>query len=457
MKTGRIQKEQQEIKNKHQFFHQQEPLVTVGIVSGERISFLLNASYVVDGLVASGEQTAKYVEGQILWKGCLYDSLLFKSDGLHASFSLKDVTIGINFHWERQETQTFAGDLRLIIDGNKIWAVNELPVEEYLKSVISSEMSADASLQLLKAHAVISRSWLLHAMQSRHEEKELTPQPFVDAENMLVRWYDRDDHKLFDVCADDHCQRYQGITRETNPRVAEAISETRGQVLMADGEVCNARFSKCCGGVLEEFQFCWDDSPKSYLVALADTTNEESIPDLTDNATAERWIRSVPDSFCNTTAKNILSQVLNDYDQETTDFYRWQVKYKADELSNLVSRKLQKDLGRIVDLVPIKRGRSGRIELLHIVGTKTSLTLGKELEIRRALSETHLYSSAFVVDKKDFDEDGLPLGFELIGAGWGHGVGLCQIGAAVMGEQGYAFDEILKHYYKGAEIVSLWV
>ncbi|MFA6719204.1 MAG: SpoIID/LytB domain-containing protein, partial [Prevotella sp.] len=297
MKTGRIQKEQQEIKNKHQFFHQQEPLVTVGIVSGERISFLLNASYVVDGLVASGEQTAKYVEGQILWKGCLYDSLLFKSDGLHASFSLKDVTIGINFHWERQETQTFAGDLRLIIDGNKIWAVNELPVEEYLKSVISSEMSADASLQLLKAHAVISRSWLLHAMQSRHEEKELTPQPFVDAENMLVRWYDRDDHKLFDVCADDHCQRYQGITRETNPRVAEAISETRGQVLMADGEVCNARFSKCCGGVLEEFQFCWDDSPKSYLVALADTTNEESIPDLTDNATAERWIRSVPDSF----------------------------------------------------------------------------------------------------------------------------------------------------------------
>ncbi|MBM6992041.1 MAG: SpoIID/LytB domain-containing protein [Prevotella sp.] len=433
-----------------------EPRVTVGIVSGKRIAFSLNAPYESCGHKVEGEQVVEYADGQVLWNGERHAELCFQSADDHASFSLRDVTIGVNFHWERKETQTFSGQLRIVVDGDKVCAINELPVEDYLKSVISSEMSGDSSLELLKAHAVISRSWLLAQMRRRQAPKAGKPQSTVRTDDTLIRWYDQDDHTLFDVCADDHCQRYQGITRETNPRVAEAIRETRGKLLMADGDICDARFSKCCGGVTEEYQYCWENSPKRYLSTIADTPTPHDYPDLTVEQSAEKWIRSNPESFCNTTDRRILAQVLNGYDQETTDFYRWHVTYTQAQLSELIARKLGIDFGGIVDLIPMERGRSGRLSLLKIVGTRKIMAIGKELEIRRALSESHLYSSAFVVDKQGTTDDGLPATFDIVGAGWGHGVGLCQIGAAVMGEKGYAYDTILLHYYPGAEIVNLY-
>ena len=412
---------QQKMLDEHTAKEAEEPMVTVGVVSGQRIDFTLNAPYTAKGEKLQGEQTVELAGGAILWRGQHYRELRFVPQTAEASFSLKDVTIGVNFHWERKETQTFMGVLRLVVDADKIVAINELPVERYLESVISSEMSATSSPELLKAHAVISRSWLLSQMQRRRQREGQTGFfSFVKKDDELIRWYDREDHTLFDVCADDHCQRYQGVTRQTSPAVSEAIKATRGQVLKYDGELCDARFSKCCGGRTEEFQYCWEDTPKPYL-------------------------QSFDDPFCNTTDERILKQVLNDYDQETPDFYRWTVEYSQAELTELVNRKLKQDLGSIEDLIPMERGKSGRIWKLQIVGSKRTFTIGKELEIRRTLSETHLLSSAFDVEKQ-------PGRFILRGKGWGHGVGLCQIGAAVMGEQGYTYEEILLFYYRGADI-----
>ena len=428
-----------------------EPNVTVGIVSGEKISFSLNKPYIAKGEVITGEQVVEFCEGGILWRGNQYRNLTFTPQADDASFSLNDVTIGVNFHWERKETQTFEGTLRIVVEADKIVAINELPVEKYLTSVISSEMSSTSSLEFLKAHAVISRSWLLAQIEKRkqHESGSDNFFSFTKSDNEFIRWYDREDHTIFDVCADDHCQRYQGITRANNAHVEEAISQTRGQVLMYGDEICDARFSKCCGGQTEEFQYCWEDSPKPYLV-------------------------SFHDPYCNTNDKHILSQVLNDFDQETPDFYRWEVRYTQSQLSELVNRKLKDDFGLITDLIPVERGKSGRIWKLKIVGTKKTFTIGKELEIRRALSESHLYSSAFEVSiippkvggtqrgLNNEPSDGLneellnePT-FVLKGKGWGHGVGLCQIGAAVMGEQGHSYDDILLFYYRNAEINKLY-
>ena len=403
-----------------------EPLVSVGIVSGQKISFSLNSPYMAKGEEIMGEQTVEFSEGGILWRGTLYRHLTFRPQGVGASFSLKDVTIGVNFHWERQETQTFEGTLRIVVEADKIVAINDLPVERYLSSVISSEMSATSSPEFLKAHAVISRSWLLAQMAKRQKHQEGTDGffSFTRKDDELIRWYDREDHTIFDVCADDHCQRYQGITKATSPHVEEAILETRGQVLAYGDEICDARFHKCCGGETEEFQYCWENTPKPYLV-------------------------SIHDPWCNTTDKKILSQVLNDFDQETPDFYRWKVEFTRQQLSELVSRKLNIDFGDIQDLIPVERGKSGRIWKLKIVGSKKTFTIGKELEIRRALSETHLLSSAFDVVKTND-------GFTLNGKGWGHGVGMCQIGAAVMGAQGKSYEEILLFYYRNAEIQKLY-
>lgn len=414
------------------------PLVSVGIVGAESITFTLNG-YGEDG----SSRTATIHNGLIQYDGKAHTRLCFKPQSPDDSFSLMDVVIGVNFHWQRLETQTFRGSLRLLADGGKIWAINDLPVEDYLESVISSEMSARSSLPLLMAHAVISRSWLMSQIDGN-----TAPNTQASHGDAFIRWYDHTDHTLFDVCADDHCQRYQGITKETSPNVAEAIRRTRGELLTYGDEICDARFSKCCGGAMEEFQYCWDDTPKPYLKGIGDTP-EETIPDLTVEENARQWILSSPKSFCNTTDKRILSQVLNDYDQETTDFYRWRVSYTQEELSKLVEKKLGAGLGTITDMRPLKRGTSGRICELRITGTKKTIVVGKELEIRRALSESHLYSSAFVVEKQGDT-------FTLIGAGWGHGVGLCQIGAAVMGDKGYAYDEILRHYYPGAEIEKAW-
>ena len=403
-----------------------EPNVSVGIVTADKITFTLNQPYVAKGEVITGPQTVEFSEGGILWRGTQYRNLTFRPQADDASFELQDVTIGVNFHWERQQAQTFEGTLRIVVEADKIVAINELPVERYLASVISSEMSATASPEFLKAHAVISRSWLLAQIEKRrqHENGADNFFSFIKKDDEFIRWYDRDDHTIFDVCADDHCQRYQGIVHARNCHVEEAISQTRGQILTYDGEICDARFHKCCGGDTEEFQYCWEDTPKPYLV-------------------------SVHDPWCNTSDKQILSQVLNDYDQETPDFYHWTVEYTQEQLSELVNRKLKDDFGLITDLIPLERGKSGRIWKLKIVGTKKTFTIGKELEIRRALSESHLLSSAFEVEREG-DR------FILHGKGWGHGVGLCQIGAAVMGEQGKTYDEILLFYYRNAKIQQIY-
>ncbi len=382
-------------------------------------------------------------------------------------FELQDVTIGINFHWERKEVQRFKGELKIIVEDDKLTAINIISIEDYLTSVISSEMSATASLELLKAHAVISRSWLLNKLRVvnklRVENGELrvtmqpdnaAHSPLSTLHSQLIKWYDHEAHKNFDVCADDHCQRYQGITRASTPQAVEAVSATRGEVLMYEGKICDARFSKCCGGAFEEFQNCWENVRHPYLIGQRDSQTENKLPDLTVEAEADKWIRTSPVAFCNTQDKKILSQVLNNYDQETADFYRWKVSYSQEELSELIHKRSDIDFGKIIDLIPIERGTSGRLVRLKIVGTLRTLTIGKELEIRRTLSTSHLYSSAFVVDKeyKEEEEQEIPSRFILTGAGWGHGVGLCQIGAAVMGEQGYKYEEILSHYYPGSTI-----
>ncbi len=436
----------------------QEPEVAVGILSGKEIKFSLNGKFISPKGKMYGGQTASLQAGKIEWGGELYDELIFLPTRSTCVFELEEVTIGIHFHWERKENQRFQGALKLLVEGENITAVNIVGVEDYLTSVISSEMSATASPELLKAHAVISRSWLLAQINKNKalKEEQADYTTCHQTEEELIRWYDREDHTLYDVCADDHCQRYQGITRASTQAVREAIEATRGKVLMHDGSICDARFSKCCGGAFEEFAYCWEEKHLPYLSKQRDSKTDTSLPDLTNEAEAEKWIRSKPTAFCNTTDKQILGQVLNNYDQETTDFYRWEVSYTQSELADLIRRRSGIDFGEIIDLQPIARGTSGRIWKLKIVGTKRSMVIGKELEIRRTLSESHLYSSAFVVDKLGAPTERIPQGYRIVGAGWGHGVGLCQIGAAVMGEQGYSYDEILLHYYPGADIEKIY-
>ena len=434
-----------------------EPEISVGIVNAQEIHFTLNARFLAKGETVSGNQQVSFEEGGILWNGNVYRELTFTPLDEDSSFSLYDVTIGINFHWERQETQSFIGTLKLVVYEGKITAINILPAEDYLTSVISSEMNATSSLEFLKAHAVVSRSWLLAQIEKRKamSKKQGDFFSFVKTDTEYIRWYDREDHTIFDVCADDHCQRYQGITKATNQSVAEAVKATRGQVMMYKNSICDARFSKCCGGITEEFDTCWENKKYPYLTAVRDDKNDIAMPDLTIEEEADKWIRSTPDSFCNTHDKHIISQILNNYDQETTNFYRWKVRYTQEELAELIRTNTKCDYGQIIDLIPVERGKSGRISKLKIVGTLKTLIIGKELEIRRTLSDTHLFSSAFVVDKGP-QQDDVPAWFELTGAGWGHGVGLCQIGAAVMGEKGYNYNYILLHYYKDADIRKLY-
>ena len=435
------------------------PQVKVGIMSEPQLEFVLNGDYRVATAVYSGKQSAVCSEGKVLWNGQLHDELLFEpTDSATGSFTLIGVTIGVNFHWERKEDQSFSGSLKIIVENGKLTAVNILSVEDYLLSVISSEMSATASLELLKAHAVISRSWLLSQIEKRKkiDDSNETYSAIEESEGEVIRWWDREDHVNFDVCADDHCQRYQGITRASTEAVKKAIEATWGQVLMYGGNLCDARFSKSCGGVFEEFENCWQPQHFNYLVARRDSENPMDFPDLTREDNAAEWILSAPAAFCNTHDPEILSQVLNDYDQETKDFYRWTVEYSQDEITALIKKRTGDDYGRIKDLQPVARGTSGRLYKLKIVGEKLTKTIGKELTIRYALSESALYSSAFVVEKHDVDAEGYPAKFVLRGAGWGHGVGLCQIGAAVMGAKGYDYKEILLHYFIGANIEPLY-
>ena len=440
----------------------QEPVITVGILSGKEIGFSFPKEFISsDGIAICGIQQAVYRKGKICWQEKEYDELSFTPQQDTSSFfELQDVTIGINFHWERKEVQRFKGELKIIVENDRLTAINIIPIEDYLTSVISSEMSATASLELLKAHAVISRSWLLNKLKVANGKLKVIMHPDNTANfelstlpSQLIKWYDHEAHKNFDVCADDHCQRYQGITRASTPQAIEAVFATRGEVLMYEGEICDARFSKCCGGAFEEFQNCWENVKHPYLIGQRDSKTETRLPDPTKEAEADKWIRTSPAAFCNTHNKQVLSQVLNNYDQETTDFYRWRVCYSQQELSELIHKRSGIEFGKIIDLIPVERGTSGRLVRLKIVGTLRTLIIGKELEIRRTLSSSHLYSSAFVVDKEyKEDEKEIPSRFILTGSGWGHGVGLCQIGAAVMGEQGYKYKEILSHYYPGSAI-----
>lgn len=400
-------------------------MIEVGIMSADEISFeILN-----DG---AGRRTVSAKDGGVFYEGRRYDELLFpaeRTSSLFAEpfFKLYGVTIGVGFHWERLQDQILAGSLKFIFEEGRITAVNITGVEDYLVSVISSEMKASASLALLKAHAVISRSWVITQIENRKAGRHGQSTMESHAPGSFIRWWDHDDHKLFDVCADDHCQRYQGLTNALGENVRRAVHETWGQVLRYEGELCDARFSKCCGGMMERFSTCWEDKDYPYLQPLPDTPEGGGR------------------CFCDTDDEAVLSQVLNDYDLETKDFYRWKTIYSRAEVSELASRRTGIDFGEIRSLEPLERGESGRISRLRIVGSANTAVIGKELMIRRALSESHLKSSAF-----DIEWQGDVL--TLYGRGWGHGVGLCQIGAAVMASQGYDYIQILNHYYPGASI-----
>ena len=410
---------------------EENSLLSVGLLSGERIRFTLNGLHSVKGASVEGETIVEFRDGGLLWNDQVYRQLTFTPESDEASFTMQDVMIGKDFHWQRIEAQTFRGALRLVVDEDKIVCINDIDIEDYLVSVISSEMSATCSSEFLKASAVISRSWLLAQIKNRKSQSSGGQNffTFTKSDTELIRWHDREDHTIFDVCADDHCQRYQGITRASRPEVMEAVLATRGQVLTYEGEVCDARFSKCCGGRTEEFESCWENVHHPYL-------------------------ESVEDPFCDTHDPEILREVLNDYDQETTDFHDWTETIEQADAQRFIENQLKLTFGHILDLVPVQRGKSGRIVRLKIIGSERTMTIGKELEIRSALSESHLKSSNFEVERQDIDADGVPARFVLHGNGWGHGVGMCQIGAAVMGHKGYTYEQILTHYYKGAEITK---
>lgn len=436
-----------------------EPTVAVGIMVCRELTFSFDEVFVSPQFpqrIFIDTNTVTCRAGRLIFEGKEFRSLLFEpvNPSDYASpvgcFTLHKVMIGKEFHWQQTESQSFKGTLRLLAAGDHIEVINDIPVEAYLYSVISSEMNAHAPVEFLKAHAVISRSWLLKPIFDAESKAESVRQTCTD--DSITRWYERDAHTLFDVCADDHCQRYQGITRATTRSVVEAIEATRGMVLTYGGHICDARFSKCCGGASERFHACWDDNDYHYLqkvVDAPDNTDPAAAADLTVEENASRWIRSQHSSWCNTTDTSLLDTVLNDYDRQTPDFYRWTVHYTTAELSDLVRRRSGIDFGTVTDLQPVERGVSGRLVRLRIVGTKRTVTVGKELEIRRWLSESHLYSSAFVVDRTAD-------GFTLTGAGWGHGVGLCQIGAAAMASKGRKYDGILRHYFTDAEIENIY-
>ena len=523
-----------------------QPVIDVGLLTAPELRVRFNQPFSISGIHGqeelsgdrdniSGEQTFRLSEGKVEWQGKHYTKLEFRAlnesisgqhgiSGAETGFTLHKVKIGINFHWEREEDQMFSGGLTVLPAGEGLVAINSVPVEDYLLSVISSEMNGDAPEEFLKAHAVISRSWLLARPTLGGGDNKLadgeagsctdhSPEHPVSGElsdsdgdsseghsgpERIIRWYDREDHTLFDVCADDHCQRYQGLLRAGNANIRRAVEATRGLVLTdgPDGSICDTRFSKCCGGVSERFSACWADEDFTYLQAIRDTYAENStspagsVPDLSDEQTAREWILSSPEAFCNTADSCLLSTVLNSYDQETADFYRWKVEYTQAGLSDLLRRRSGIDFGDVLELRPLKRGASGRIIELLIRGTLRTVIVGKELEIRRWLSESHLYSSAFVVDtvyeqRPDISETvttgaypvggpvngghavdthmnsethptPIPVRFILHGAGWGHGVGLCQIGAAAMSARGCTFDRILAHYFRGSSLTRLY-
>jgi SpoIID/LytB domain protein len=441
----------------------QEPFIKVGIFEHEpRVLGVFNGTFgLQNSLSAQGEFQVRNESGTLTLSDSRGKELIRGKELVcrareGGTFTLRNVTIGVSFHWERKEDQTFEGNLRLIPrEDGTITAINEIGVEPYLKSVISSEMSAEAPVELLRAHAMTSRSWLVAMLERQQRGKNIgvPSQRSFQTESELIRWYDREDHTLFDVCADDHCQRYQGISKIISAAANDAVEATRGLFLVSHHEICDARFYKACGGLTEQFENAWEDTPVPYLKSVSDASVKH--PDIRTEEEARRWILASPDAYCNTTDGKILRQILPSFDQETTDFFRWKVEYVREELEQLIRTKSGTDFGTVMDLIPVQRGPSGRLVKLKIVGSAKTLTVGKELEIRRWLSKSHLYSSAFVVDAER-DARGVPVRFVLHGAGWGHGVGLCQIGAAVMAARGKKADEIVKHYFTGAKLEKLY-
>jgi stage II sporulation protein D len=444
-----------------------EPTISVGIITEKQINFDLYGDFRVKGIKKffSGRFSAEIVNDRIRCKRG-DDSLeadkeiIFEPDDIDLeSFLIKDVTIGVRFHWQRKEKQRFQGTLKLLRDKDKIVVINIIPAEKYLTSVISSEMSAKSSLELLKSLAVVSRSWLLAQIEksSSLKTKKEVYSSESRTEDEFIKWYDREEHELFDVCADDHCQRYQGITKISTQAARQAVEETYGLVLLYNNKICDTRFSKSCGGISESFQNVWEPEVHEYLTSVIDYKYEpESYNlDFSVERNAKRWIHGNPPAYCNTNSEKILSQVLLEYDRETKDFFRWQVAYSQSEISELILKNSSIDFGEIIDLIPVQRGDSSRLIKLKIVGSKKELVIGKELEIRRILSSTHLYSSAITIEKQNVDNN-IPGKFIIYGAGWGHGVGLCQIGAAVMAEKGHSFDEILLHYFRKARLNKIY-
>jgi stage II sporulation protein D len=443
-----------------------QPEIEVGILLCEQLVFSLENEFKLNSdTISAGTYSAFSHNNQVVFalasgQEIKDNSFVFIPSANYAksAFELKDVIIGVGFHWEQKENQRFRGKLKLIPEAGKLRAVNVVGLEDYLKSVISSEMSASGSEALLKAHAVISRSWLLAQIEKTKSIKSGGGiyRTSHETEDEITRWYDREDHLNFDVCADDHCQRYQGITKIHTEKALNAVDETCGEVLFYEDKICDARFSKCCGGISENFDNVWEPVRHSYLTKVVDSeSGDTTCVDLRREDEAESWIRNSPYAYCNTNDKIILSQVLPGFDQLTVDFYRWKKEYSQEELADIIKKRSGIDFGRIIKLEPVQRGHSGRLIKLKIHGTKKVLTVGKELEIRKWLSESHLYSSAFVTGHLDIKE-GIPQRIILYGAGWGHGVGLCQIGAAVMGEKGYTYNEILNHYFRGAELKKVY-
>jgi SpoIID/LytB domain protein len=435
-----------------------EPRINVGICDGyPEIRGRLNGVYRTNGSSLAGEFTARPREGAV----GLYDAFgreILRSPEIRLfaegreTFTLHGVTIGVRFHWERREEQTFSGDLTLLPSGKgNLVAINDISVEEYLMSVVSSEMSGEAPFAFLKAHAIASRSWLVAMLRRGRESEGGGREMEFRREGEIIRWYDREDHSLFDVCADDHCQRYQGITGRATGRAAEAVRATRGVFLIHEGAICDARYHKSCGGLTENFSTCWEERSVPYLSHVSDSARPHA--PLRTERDAERWILSCPDVFCCTQDQDLLRRILPVSDKETVDFSRWQASYSREQLEAILREKSGIDFGVLHNLVPLERGPSGRIRLLRVAGSKATVVVGKELEIRRWLSPSHLYSSAFIVSTTR-DPSGMPTRFTLFGAGWGHGVGLCQIGAAVMAEKGYQDEEILRHYFRGAALVK---
>lgn len=448
-------------------YYEKEPWISVGILTETQIKFELYGIFSVSDQSKqfSGIYTADISNGKIVVTGEknkfeFKNEVIFEpNDPVSESFLIRDVTIGVKFHWERKEKQRFTHTMKLAIDKDKITAINIVPIEKYLTSVISSEMSAKCSLEMLEATAVVSRSWLLAQIEKSKSLKaqKVKYQSEFRTDEELIKWYDREDHELFDVCADDHCQRYQGVTKVTTGVAKNAVDRTRGIVILSEDKILDARFSKSCGGISESFENVWEPVKQKSLRAIFDYKFEtdQFKTDFTIEDNAVKWILGNPPAFCNTSDPKILNQILLDYDQETKDFYRWKVEYTQQEISRMIHENTGIDFGDILDIIPIERGDSARLIRLQIVGSKTKLILGKELEIRRVLSTTHLYSSAILIEKVGKDSE-IPEKFILRGAGWGHGVGLCQIGAAVMAEQGYQFDEIVLHYFRDADLKKIY-